>query len=141
MSQPPDAVLAPSVRSFLAKAPRYATLATLNADGSPHQAVVWFLVRGDTIVVNSRQGRRWPANLRRDARVSFAVEAGDDAVTIDALAEALDDHAAAQDDIAEMAVLYDPPDVAREEIARFRTEQRVTFVLHPQHVHVHGDPR
>jgi PPOX class probable F420-dependent enzyme len=137
---PPDAAIPPNVRSFLTATPRYAALATVNPDGSPHQAVIWYLVRGDTIVINSREGRRWPANLRRDPRVSFAVEGGDDAVTIDALAEVLHDPAAARDDIAEMAVFYDPPDVAREEIARFRTEQRVTFVLHPQRIHTHGDP-
>ncbi len=130
-----------NARSFLTDTPRFATLATLNADGSPHQAIVWYLVRGDTIVVNSRHGRRWPANLRRDPRVSFAVEDGVDAVTIDARAEALPDLRAARADIAEMALRYDTPDDARREIARFRTEQRITFVLHVERVHIHGDPR
>lgn len=139
MTELDAAVLPPNVRTFLANTPRYATLATLNADGSPHQAVVWYLVRGDSIVVNSREGRRWPGNLRRDARVGFAVEAAENAVTIDALAEALDDPAAAQADIAEMAHRYDTPEMARSEIARFRTEQRITFVLHPQRVHIHGE--
>jgi PPOX class probable F420-dependent enzyme len=136
----PEAALPARVRSFLGSIPRYATLATLSADGSPHQAITWYLVRGDTIVVNSREGRRWPANLRRDPRVSFAVEDGENAVTIDALAEELHDPHSAQADIAEMARRYDEPDYARREIARFQTEQRITFLLHPQRVHVHGEP-
>jgi len=136
----PEPVLPARVRSFLGSTPRYATLATLNADGSPHQAVVWYLVRDDVIVVNSREGRRWPANLRRDARVGFAVQAAEDAVTIDALAEALDDPVGAQADIAEMARRYDTPEMASREIARFQTERRITFLLHPQRIHIHGEP-
>ncbi len=132
--------LAPAVRSFLSGTLHYATLATVNPDGSPHQAIVWYLVRGDDIVVNSREGRRWPANLQRDPRVGFAVEDGENAVTIDALAEVLHDPDAAQADIAEMAWRYDGPDDARREIARFATEQRITFLLRAQRVHVHGDP-
>jgi PPOX class probable F420-dependent enzyme len=134
-------VLTPQVRAFLADAVRYATIATLNPDGSPHSSIVWYLVRGDQIVVNSRAGRRWPSNLRRDPRISFAVEQGEDAVTIDSLADEMHDPEAAQADIAEMAARYDTPEMARREVARFLTEQRVTFVLRPQRVHVHGDPR
>jgi PPOX class probable F420-dependent enzyme len=137
---PENVTLPPAVRSFLADRARYAALATLNRDGSPHQAIVWYLVRGDTIVLNSREGRRWPANLRRDPRVSFAVEDGENAVTIEMLAEEVDDPAAAQADAAEMAWLYDEPEYARREIARFQTEQRIAFVLHPQRVHIHGEP-
>lgn len=120
--------------------PRYATIATLNPDGSPHQSIIWFLVRGDEIVINSRRGRRWPANARRDSRVAFAVEDGEDAVTINAHAEQVDDPEQAQADIAEMARHYDSPDEAERETARFRTEERISFVLTPVKVSIHGDP-
>ena len=135
-----DAGLSEPVRRFLAAPRRYATIATLNADGAPHQAVVWYLLRGDDIVVNSRVGRRWPANLRRDPRVAFAVEEGEDAVTINGQAEVLATGEHAQADIAEMAWRYDAPELAQREIARFRTEDRISFILQPRHVHVHGDP-
>jgi PPOX class probable F420-dependent enzyme len=140
MSELDAVALPPNVRSFLTNTPRYATLATLNTDGSPHQAIVWYLVRGDVIVVNSREGRRWPANLRRDPRVGFAAEAGENAVTIEAVAESLDDPVGAQADIAEMAHRYDTPEMASREIERFETERRISFVLHPRRVHVHGEP-
>ena len=62
------------VRSFLnASPPRYGTLATINVDGSPHQIVIWFLVRGGEIVINSKRGRRWPTNLERDGRANLAL--------------------------------------------------------------------
>lgn len=130
-----------NVRTFMSDRPRYATVATINPDGSPHQIVVWFLLRGNELVINSRHGRRWPSNLRRDGRVNFAVYDGDDAVTIDAVVTTSYEGPAAQDDIAEMAVLYDTPEVAQGEIARFRTERRLSFVLRPVDVHIHGDPR
>ena len=131
-----------SVRSFLsAEPPRYATLATLNPDGSPHQAVVWFLLRDDHIVLNSKAGRRWPTNLLRDPRLSLTVEAGLDAVTLGGRAEHDDDPGRAQADIAEMARRFDDPETAQREISRFRTEQRLRFVFRPTRLHVHGDPR
>ncbi len=129
------------MRSFLAAhPPRFATLATINRDGSPHQIVIWFLVRGDLLVVNSRRGRRWPSNLERDGRANLAVYEAEDAVTINCALERVYDGDTAQADIAEMARRYDAPEVAEREIERFRTEERVTFILRPTKVSIHGDP-
>src|SRR5690242_7595104 len=62
--------LAPRVREFLG-ATRFVTIATVGADGSPHQAVVWYRLDGDEIVINSAVGRRWPADLVRDGRIGL----------------------------------------------------------------------
>ena len=128
------------VRSFLTAIPRYATIATVNPDGSPHQIVIWFLMRGDTQVVNSRHGRRWPSNLRREGRASVCVYEGEDAVTLDCVLEREYDGEDAQADIYEMAHRYDTPEEAVIEIARYRTEPRLSFVLRPVRVRTHGDP-
>lgn len=137
----PIVEIAANARSFLtAVPPRYGTLATVNRDGSPHQIVIWFLVRGDEIVVNSRRGRRWPFNLERDGRANIAVYEAEDAVTINCVLERVYDGDAAQADIAEMARRYDAPEYAEREIRRFQTEDRVTFVLRPTKVSIHGDP-
>jgi len=134
-------LLSPQARAFLtATPPRYATLATISRDGSPHQIVIWFLLRDDEIVVNSRRGRRWPANLARDGRANLAVYDAEDAITIGCAVERVYEGDAAQADIAEMAVRFDTPQAAQREIARFRTEERVSFVLRPTKVHLHGDP-
>ena len=134
-------VLNGEVRSFLTAIPRYATIATVNPDGSPHQIVIWFLLRGDEVVVNSRHGRRWPSNLRREARASLSVYELEDAVTLDLALEREYEGEEAQADIAEMARRYDSPEVAEQEIKRYRTEPRLSFVLRPTRVHTHGDPR
>jgi hypothetical protein len=134
-------LLSDEVRAFLtATPPRYATIATINPDGSPHQIVIWFLLRGDEIIVNSRRGRRWPSNLGRDRRANLCVYEGEDAVTMDLALERIYDAETAQADIAEMAVRYDAPEFAQSEIARFRTEQRVSYVLRPKSVFIHGEP-
>ena len=75
--------LAPDVREFLTVPGRYATLATIDPDGSPLQAVVWYdLLDDGGILLNSLDGRRWPANLRRDPRASITVEDGYDYVSM-----------------------------------------------------------
>ena len=134
-----------AVRSFLTRPVRYATIATINADGSPHQIVIWYLARsgaerGDHLVVNSRRGRRWPTNLERDGRANLAVFEAEDAVTIECHVEETYQGERAQADIAEMARRYDSPEMAQREIERFRTEDRITFILRPDRVIVHGSP-
>ena len=137
--------LEPNVRSFLTQPVRYATIATINPDGGPHQVVIWYLLRhddqrGDHIVVNSRRGRRWPSNLTRDARANFAVYEAENAVTVACEVTETYDGEAAQADIAAMAIRYDTPEDAAHEIARFQTEDRVSFILRPTKVIVHGSP-
>jgi PPOX class probable F420-dependent enzyme len=134
-------LLTASVRSFLAAPGRHAVIATLNPDGQPWQSVIWYLLRGEDIVINSRLGRRWPANVLRDPRVNFAVEEGDDAVTMTATAEVYAEGEPAQDYIAAMARLYYDAELAERSIARYRTEPRISFVVRPRRVYVHGDPR
>jgi len=134
-------VFTDEVRSFLTGRPRFATIATVNPDGSPHQIVIWFLLRGDEIIVNSRHGRRWPSNIRRDPRANLAIYEGEDAVTIDCVLDRAYEGEDAQADIAEMARRYDSPEVAEREIRRYRTDRRLGFVLRPRRVHVHGDPQ
>ena len=47
--------LTDDIRAFLDDH-RYATIATIDPDGAPHQAVVWYTVEGDEIVINSAIG-------------------------------------------------------------------------------------
>lgn len=133
-------VLEKPVRRFLERPGRHAVLATINPDGTPLQAVVWYLLEDDAVLVNSLDGRRWPANLRRDPRYSLAVEDGLDYVALRGEAEVLEDPDQAQEDIAAMARRYHTPDEAERIIAaRFRPQRRVSFRLRPRAVTVHGE--
>jgi PPOX class probable F420-dependent enzyme len=68
----PATPLPDQIRAYLAQ-PRIATIATINPDRSPHQALVWYALEGDDLMINSRPHRRWPRNLARDGRISIAV--------------------------------------------------------------------
>src|SRR4051812_37931974 len=130
-----DATLSPRARQFL-ETPRYAVLATINPDGSPHTAVVWYLFQDDTLVINSAVGRRWPENLRRDPRISVAIEDGLDWLSLRGTVEIVEDQPRAQADIAAMAYRYDTADDAERSISnQFTRERRVSFRLRPAAVH------
>ena len=62
----------PGVSDLLTK-PNHAVLSTINADGSVHSAVIWVNAEGDKVAFNGAQGRVWPANIERDARVTLVV--------------------------------------------------------------------
>jgi len=129
-------------RGFLERPGVFGTLATLEPDGSPLQAVVWFALRGDDILVNSAVGRRWPANLLRDPRCSLAVEQGYEWVGIRGRAETLRDPDEAQADIAALARRYhaDDPDRAERLIReQFQRQERISFLLHPEAITEHPD--
>lgn len=130
------AELTERARSFLA-APRFATIATIDPDGGPHQAVVWYLLEGETLVVNSLVGRRWPTNLGRDQRFSLVVEEGLEHIVVKGTAQELSDPEAAQEHIAAMARRYSEPADAERMISDFRGQRRVSFRLTPVSVHEH----
>ena len=133
-------VFAPLVRRFLEASGRFATLATIDPDGTPHQAVVWFLVTDVGLILNSLEGRRWPANLQRDPRATLTVEAAYDYVTMKGTAEVVGDAERGQADIAAMARRYHTPEDAQDMIERrFRPQTRVSFLFRPRSVVTHGD--
>ena len=82
------------IRAFLLEGTRTAMLATVRADGRPHVAPVWFVLDGDDIIFNTGENTIKGRTLRRDPRVSIAV---DDAappfsfVMIEGIAELSDD--------------------------------------------------
>ncbi len=88
----------PGVRALL-EAPNYAVVSTLNEDGSILSTVIWASLENGQLAINSSVGRRWPANLERDPRVTLVVYPGDnpyDFVEIEGTAagteEDADDH-------------------------------------------------
>lgn len=61
----------------LLKQPVFVHLTTLMSDGSPQVSPVWVDIDGDSIVINSAQGRVKDKNIRRDPRVALSVTAPD----------------------------------------------------------------
>jgi PPOX class probable F420-dependent enzyme len=134
-----DAALSARALAFLEPA-RFAALATVNADGSPHQTVIWYLLRDGQLVINSLVGRRWPSNLRRDPRFSLLIEDGLDYVALSGTVVEEPSAEQAQHDIAAMARRYNTPDDAERMIeTRFRPQRRVSFVLRPTRTNEHWE--
>lgn len=51
----------------------FATVATINADGSPQSSVVWLVREGDTVLFSVTSVRQKARNLSRDPRLSFSI--------------------------------------------------------------------
>jgi hypothetical protein len=139
MDLPPPATLSDRVRRFL-EAQLYPVIGTSGSDGEPHQAVIWDrLEADDRIQVNSRIPRRWPSELRVSGRASLAFTDLADPmrwVGVQAVVEeVIDDVARAREDIVALAVRYD--DAAPDTVARFRTQERISFRLRIIRIHDH----
>lgn len=139
METKPAVELSERVREFLAQQ-LYPTLATAGADGTPHQAVIWYRLDPDgRILVNSRSPRRWPDELRTAGRASLAfTDPGDAMRWVGAQVEVdqvVDDVAAARDDIVALAERYDEAD--DDSIAAFRSQPRISFYLRITGIHDH----
>lgn len=133
-TSPAPPTLSPDGRRFL-EAPRYAVVATINPDGSVLQAVVWYDLLGDAIVFNSRVGRRWPANLGRDPRISFIVSDGDDYIAMHGEVEIDEDPVRGQKVILGLAERYEPTADPQTQAAAFAGQHRVTFELRPTRIY------
>ncbi len=66
------AQLPENVRAFLEQT-HFATIGTTNRNGPPHQTALWYLVRGDTVLMNTASRSKKVRNLKRDARASVLV--------------------------------------------------------------------
>jgi len=134
-----SAALIERVRAFLEER-HFASLATVGESGAPNQAVIWYSLEPDgRVMINSREGRRWPANLRRDERCNLAVFLAKDPNRWVGLTcrvdEVDDDIERARDDIVALSRRYDDWSASGE--ASFRSQQRVTFRLRIVRVHDH----
>jgi PPOX class probable F420-dependent enzyme len=141
MAEPVGSIaLADHVRRFLTP-PRAAALATVGADGAPHQAVVWYrLEPGDLLMVNSLVGRRWPAELQRTGRAALAVTNARNELSWVGIAAELvsvdDDVERARADIVALAYRYQGQPTP-EYLAQYADQRRITFRLRITGVHDH----
>jgi len=138
-SDPP--VLTPRLRAFLER-PLAVSVASVGADGTPSQAVVWYDLTDDgRILLNSRAGRRWCENLERDGRVSIAVIDPEDGYRwiglVGTVEEVVTELGRARDDIVALAHRYHPEGPTESSIALFRRQPRVTFLVRITGVHDH----
>lgn len=94
-----------NVRAFLDDV-RFATIATTNRNGTPHQTALWFALRGDTVVMNTGAASKKVRNLKRDNHASVLVVDMGQArhVTLEGTVALDDGHV--MEDLTELATRY-----------------------------------
>jgi PPOX class probable F420-dependent enzyme len=112
--------------------PNHAVVSTLNPDGTVLNTVAWIDVQDDIVGVNSAKGRKWPANLERDPRVTVLVYEQDNPlnyVEIRGRASATTD--GADEHINALSKKY----IGQDEYPfRQPGEERIKFVIEPDHI-------
>ncbi|HEY1511315.1 MAG TPA: PPOX class F420-dependent oxidoreductase [Solirubrobacteraceae bacterium] len=116
----------------LLERPNHAIVSTFNKDGSILSTVAWVNTEGDALAVNSAVGRRWPANLQRDPRVTLLIpEEGNPYNYVEVRGTATVTREGADDHINALAKKYINQD---EYPFRQPGEERIKFVIAPEHV-------
>ena len=134
-------VLTPRLRAFLGR-PLPVSVATVDGEGTPYQAVAWYAVTDDgRILLNSRTPRRWCTNLLNDPRVALSIIDPEDQYrwlglsgTVD---EVVTDVDRSRDDIVALAHRYYPQGPTASSVAAFRAQPRVTFLVRITNIHDH----
>jgi PPOX class probable F420-dependent enzyme len=118
----------------LLEAPNLVQVGTIGQDGQPHITPAWVDVEDDgTIMVNTAEGRVWPANLRRDPRVTINVSPPDNPYVYTSIRGRAvgDTHEGADAHIDKLAKKYLGAD---EYPYREEGQQRVIFRIEPEKV-------
>lgn len=114
-------------------------LATVGPDALPQQTTMWYELRGDDIIMNTKVGRLKERHLRRDPRVSICVADGYRYVTITGTAQLIDDEAVAQEDIKRLATRYHGAEKAERQVRdQFSRERRVSIRVPIAHAIEYG---
>ena len=112
----------------------FAHIVTLMPDGSPQASPVWVDLEGETILVNSADGRVKTNNIRRDPRVAISIVDNDEpyggvvmvrGTVTEVTTDGADEH------IDKLAKKYLGVDKYQW---RQPGEQRVLFKIEPEHV-------
>ncbi|MFJ3769617.1 PPOX class F420-dependent oxidoreductase [Streptomyces sp. NPDC090082] len=68
-----SAALSDDLQKLIDDTPVFATVATVQPDGSPQLSVTWLARDGDDLLISTTVGRRKETNLRRDPRVTVMI--------------------------------------------------------------------
>jgi len=115
----------------------FAVVATLRRDGSVLETPVWVDIEDGMPVLNTAEGRAWPANLERDPRVSISVQNMENPYEYVSVSGRVAErtHEGADEHIDQLAKKY-----LGQDSYPFRQpgEERVIIRVAPEHVHYYG---
>ena len=112
--------------------PNHAVVSTLNPDGTILNTVAWISAEDGSVAVNSARGRRWPANLERDPRITVLVyEQGNPYNYVEIRGRATATTEGADEHIDALSKKFINQD---EYPFRQPGEERIKFVIEPDHI-------
>jgi PPOX class probable F420-dependent enzyme len=120
--------------AFLAE-PNVAILSTVDGEGRPHAAPVWYLFDDGEIVVSTGRGSQKHVNIQRNPGVALTVDRDTlpyYAVTV--LGEAEVGPRLSQDDRLRLAGRYLGKDVGRRYVESTQDEDSISFRIRPRKV-------
>jgi len=119
--------------------PRYAVLGILGADNSIWQTVMWYRLEGDSIIMNTANGRLKERQLRNNPKVSITVEDGYDYLTLSGTATIDDDPDRGQREIREIGLRYQS-EAENEKMATggWNQQHRITIEVPIAKIIAHG---
>lgn len=128
--------LSPEVRALF-EGKNFVHLAVNRRDGTILSAVLWVHTDGDHLIVNSAEGRAWPAALRREGRATLSIHNAANPYEFASVTASLadDTHKDADQVIDALAKKYMDADSYP---FRQPGEQRITFRLTPERVSYRG---
>jgi PPOX class probable F420-dependent enzyme len=119
--------------------PRYAVLGILGGDNAIWQTVMWYRLEGDTIVMNTANGRLKERQLRKNPDVSITVEDGYDYLTISGTAIIDDDPERGQREIRQIGLRYQSADENEKMAADgWNQQHRITIEVPIAKIIAHG---
>jgi PPOX class probable F420-dependent enzyme len=132
-------VLTDELRAFL-ETPRFAVLATIGPHGAPRQTVMWYELRGERILLNTKRGRGKVRDLARDRRVSLCIEDGYRFVSLAGrVVEEIRDQDVAKADILRLGVRYDGEvEAGRQWRESWSRQERITYLVAIERVYAPG---
>lgn len=121
----------------LIEAPNFCFIGTVRRDGSAHVTPTWVDLDGDQILLNTAEGRAWPAQLRRAGRVTLTIPDKDNIYEFVEIRGRLagDTQEGADDHIDVLAKKYLGQD---EYPFRRPDEVRILFRIEPESVRYYG---
>ncbi|MFD5414025.1 PPOX class F420-dependent oxidoreductase [Streptomyces nojiriensis] len=72
-----SAALSDDLKKLIDDNPVFATVATIQPDGSPQLSITWLTRDGDDLLVSTTVGRRKEKNLRADPRITVMINPAD----------------------------------------------------------------
>ncbi len=124
------------IREIL-EAPNFAFVATVRKDGTPHVVPVWVHTDGEKVLLNSSEGRAWPANLERDPRITITVTNSENPYEYVEIRGRVAEktHEGAKEHIDELAKKY----LGADEYPFLQPgEQRIKYVVAPEKARYYG---